>query len=49
MLTTEIAVLTAEITERVMIVALSLLAIVGCAPLRAAKIIGETAQVSTVR
>jgi hypothetical protein len=38
-----------EITERVTIVAPSLLAIVGCGPLTAAKIIGETAQVHRFR
>jgi hypothetical protein len=43
MLTTEIDELAAEITERVTIVAPSLLAIVGCGPLTAAKIVGETA------
>jgi transposase len=44
-LTTEIDELAAEITERVTIVAPSLLAIVGCGALTAAKIVGETAQV----
>ena len=49
MLTTEIDELAAEITERVTIVAPSLLAIVGCGPLTAAKIVGETAQVHRFR
>jgi transposase len=44
-LTIEIDELAAEITERVTIVAPSLLAIVGCGALTAAKIVGETAQV----
>jgi len=48
-LTLEINALTAEITERVTIVAPSLLAIVGCGPLTAAKILGETAQVRRFR
>src|SRR4051812_44447842 len=41
MLTTEIDELAAEITERVTIVAPSLLAVVGCGALTAAKIVGE--------
>jgi len=49
MLTTEIDALAAEITERVTIVAPSLLAIVGCGALTAAKIVGETAQVHRFR
>jgi transposase len=49
MLTTEIDELAAEITERVIIVAPSLLAIVGCGALTAAKIVGETAQVHRFR
>ena len=49
MLTTEIDELTAEITKRISAVAPSLLAIVGCGPLTAAKIVGETAQVSRFR
>jgi transposase len=48
-LTAEIDDLTAEITERVTLIAPSLLAIVGCGPLTAAKIIGETAQVRRFR
>nr|WP_308206957.1 IS110 family transposase [Mycolicibacterium hippocampi] len=48
-LTIEINALTAEITERVTVVAPSLLAIVGCGPLTAAKILGETAQVGRFR
>jgi len=48
-LTLEINALTAEITERVTVVAPSLLAIVGCGPLTAAKILGETAQVRRFR
>ncbi len=48
-LTAEIDELTAEITERVTTVAPSLLAIVGCGALTAAKIVGETAQVSRFR
>lgn len=48
-LTIEIDELTAEITERVTLVAPSLLAIVGCGPLTAAKIVGETAQVRRFR
>jgi transposase len=44
MLTVEIDELTAEITAGVATVAPSLLAIVGCEPLTAAKIVGETAQ-----
>lgn len=48
-LTLEIDELTAEITERVTLVAPSLLAIVGCGPLTAAKILGETAQVHRFR
>ncbi len=49
MLTAEINDLTAEITERVATVAPSLLAIVGCGALTAAKIAGETAQVCRFR
>ena len=49
LLTVEIDELTAEITERVTAVAPSLLAIVGCGPLTAAKIIGETAHVRRFR
>jgi transposase len=49
MLTTEIDALGAEITERVTIVAPSLLAIVGCGPLTAAKIVDETVQVHRFR
>ena len=49
MLTIEIDELAAEITQRVTIVAPSLLAIVGCGPLTAAKIVGETAQVHRFR
>jgi len=49
MLTAEIDELTAEITERVTIIAPSLLAIVGCGALTAAKIIGETADVGRFR
>ena len=49
MLTVEIDELEAEITDRITIVAPSLLAIVGCGPLTAAKIIGETAQVGRFR
>jgi transposase len=49
MLTAEIDDLTAEITERVTPIATSLLAIVGCGPLTAAKIVGETAQVRRFR
>lgn len=48
-LTAEIDQLTAEITERVALVAPSLLAIVGCGPLTAAKIVGETSQVRRFR
>lgn len=48
-LTTEINELTTEITDRVTLVAPSLLAIVGCGPLTAAKIVGETAQVGRFR
>lgn len=48
-LTTEIDALAVEITERVTIVASSLLAIVGCSALTAAKIVGETAQVHRFR
>ena len=48
-MTLEINALTAEITERVTAVAPSLLAIVGCGPLTAAKILGETAQVRRFR
>jgi len=48
-LTLEIDELTTEITERVAKVAPSLLAIVGCGALTAAKIVGETAQVSRFR
>jgi transposase len=48
-LTIEIDELTTEITERVATVGPSLLAIVGCGALTAAKIIGETAQVSRFR
>ena len=46
MLTAEIDELTAEITQRVSTVAPSLLVIVGCGPLTAAKIVGEAAGVS---
>jgi transposase len=49
MLTTEIDELAVEITERVTIVAPSLLAIVGCGALTAAKLVGETAQVRRFR
>ncbi len=49
MLTVEIDELEAEITDRITLVASSLLAIVGCGPLTAAKIIGETAQVDRFR
>jgi transposase len=49
LLTDEIDELTAEITVRVTPVAPSLLAIVGCGALSAAKIIGETAQVGRFR
>ena len=49
MLTLEVNELTAEITERVTAVAPALLAIVGCGPLTAAKILGETAQVRRFR
>jgi transposase len=49
MLTTEIEELAAEITDRVTVVAPSLLAIAGCGPLTAAKIVGETAQVRRFR
>lgn len=45
-LTVEINELTAAITERITTVAPALLAIVGCGLLTAAKIVGETAQVS---
>jgi transposase len=45
----EIDELTAEITTRVATVAPSLLAIVGCGPLTAAKIVGETAQARRFR
>jgi transposase len=48
-MTLEINALTTEITERVTAVAPSLLAIVGCGPLTAAKILGETAQVRRFR
>lgn len=48
-LTLEINELTTEITERVATVAPSLVAIVGCGALTAAKIVGETAQVSRFR
>jgi Transposase IS116/IS110/IS902 family len=48
-MTLEINALTAELTERVTAVAPSLLAIVGCGPLTAAKILGETAQVRRFR
>ncbi len=48
-LTLEINALTAEITERVTVIAPSLLAVVGCGPLTAAKILGETAQVRRFR
>jgi transposase len=48
-LTTEIDELATEITERVTIVAPSLLEIVGCGALTAAKIVGETAQVTRFR
>lgn len=49
MLTAEIDELTAEITQRVSTVAPSLLVIVGCGPLTAAKIVGETAQARRFR
>jgi transposase len=49
LLTGEIDELTAEITVRVTRIAPSLLAIVGCAALRAAKIIGETAHAGRFR
>lgn len=49
MLTTEIDELAAEITDRVTVVAPSLLTIVGCGPLTAAKIVGETVQVPRFR
>jgi transposase len=49
MLTIEIDELAAEITDRVAVVAPSLLAIAGCGPLTAAKIVGETAQVRRFR
>ncbi|KWX58532.1 transposase [Mycobacterium sp. NAZ190054] len=49
MLTTEIDELETEISERVSTVAPSLLAIVGCGALTAAKIVGETAQVHRFR
>ncbi|KBZ57151.1 hypothetical protein K875_05669 [Mycobacterium [tuberculosis] TKK-01-0051] len=49
LLTLEIDELTAEITERVTLVAPSLLAVVGCGPLTAAKILGQTAQVRRFR
>jgi transposase len=49
LLTSEIDELAAEITDRVSIVAPSLLAIVGCGPLTAAKIVGETAHVTRFR
>jgi Transposase IS116/IS110/IS902 family len=45
----EINALTAELTERVTVVAPSLLAIVGCDPLTAAMILGETTQVHRFR
>jgi transposase len=48
-LTLEIDELTTEITERVATIAPSLLAIAGCGALTAAKIVGETAQVSRFR
>jgi transposase len=48
-LTLEINELTTEISERVATVAPSLLAIAGCGALTAAKIVGETAQVSRFR
>ena len=49
MLTIELDELAAEITERVTVVAPSLLAIVGCGALTAAEIVGETAQVRRFR
>jgi len=49
MLTIEIDELTAEITERVTIIAPSLLAVAGCGALTAAKVVGETAQVRRFR
>jgi hypothetical protein len=49
MLTAEIDELTAQITQRVSTVAPSLSAIVGCGPLTAAKIVGETARVRRFR
>jgi transposase len=48
-LTAEIDQLTADITERVSMVAPSLLAIFRCGPRTAAKIVGETAQVRRFR
>lgn len=48
-LTIEIDDLTAEITCRIAVLAPSLLAIVGCGPITAAKIIGETAGVERFR
>lgn len=49
LLTVEIDELTDEITQRVSTIAPSLLAIVGCGALTAAKIIGETAQAARFR
>ena len=49
LLTDEIDELTAEITVRVTKIAPSLLAIVGCGALSAAKIVGETAHVGRFR
>jgi transposase len=49
LLTVEIDELTTEITVRVSGIAPSLLAIVGCGPLTAAKIVGETANVDRFR
>jgi transposase len=49
LLTVEIDDLTAEITDRVTVIAPSLLAIVGCGALTAAKIVGETAQAGRFR
>ncbi|MCX5042355.1 transposase [Aldersonia sp. NBC_00410] len=48
-LTVEINELTTEITARVRVPAPSLLAVVGCGPLTAAKILGETANVRRFR
>jgi transposase len=49
LLTDEITELTAEITDRVTTIAPSLLAIVGCGALTAAKIVGETAHAGRFR